>query len=295
MEATSTTSRATGRLMIVGAALLWSTAGAAFKSFSVGGDNWRVALQIGGGRSMVAAVFLLALTGPKALKLGRTGLLTALSYAGTVLCFAVANRMTTAANSIFLQNTGLLYLLILGPWMLKERNRLRDYLAIFSLLGGMAVMLFMDNISSGQMLGNVFAILSGLAYAFTILGLRANREGNPAAPIIYGNLFAALLCLPVFFPLQIGAPRDLALIGYLGVCQLGLSYYLFTRGIRHVKALEAGILAFVEPILNPVWTFVMAGEIPAPWALVGCAIIAGTVVAHTVASAQTPAANPAPE
>ncbi len=274
--------------MVLGAALLWSTAGAAIKYVSVEGDEIRAGLQVAGCRSLIAALTLLPLAGRGALILNRTAGLTAIAYAFTVSSFALANRLTTAANAIFIQDSCLLFLLILGPWMLKEKNRSADYIAIAALLTGLAVLVFMDGAQEDKpmkTLGNAVALLSALAFALTIAGLRANRNGNPAAPVIWGNFLATAMCLPAFYPFALATPRNAAAVIYLGIFQLGLSYFLFSRGIRRLNAVEATIISFVEPVLNPVWTYLLCREVPGPWAILGCAIIAVTVLAHSLVSA----------
>ncbi len=273
--------------MILAAALLWSTAGAAIKWVSTSGDEIHTGLQIAAGRSLVAGLLLALLCGRAALSLNRRAMLTSVAYAATVSSFALANRLTTAANAIFIQDSGLIFILALGPWFLKEKNHLRDYVAIAALLAGLAVLVFMDGAQADKpqkLLGNIVALFSALTFALTIVGLRANREGNPATPVLYGNLLAVLICLPACFPLVVTTPQDFACIGYLGIFQLGLSYFLFSRGVRHISALEASILLFLEPVLNPVWTYLVCGEVPGPWAITGCVMIGATVLIHTVVS-----------
>ncbi|MCX7804161.1 MAG: DMT family transporter [Planctomycetota bacterium] len=277
-----------GRAMVLGAALLWSTAGAAIKYVSVEGSEIRAGLQIAGCRSLIAGLALLPLAGRGVLRLDRTAGVTAIAYAFTVTSFALANRLTTAANAIFIQDSGLLFLLILGPWLLKEKNRAADYAAIVALLAGLAILVFMDGAEEDKpmkALGNVVALFSALTFALTIAGLRANREGNPATPVIWGNFLAAAMCAPAFYPFMLATPRNAAAVAYLGVFQLGLSYFLFSRGIRRLSAVEAAIVSFVEPVLNPVWTYLLCNEIPGHWALLGCAVIAFTVLTHSVVSA----------
>jgi drug/metabolite transporter (DMT)-like permease len=253
------------RLYLLAAAVLWSTAGAAVKLSTL--SAW----QLASGRSLVAAL-VLALAIPAGRRfLSWRGLAAAVAYAATVVLFILANKLTTSANAIFLQDTAPLYVLLLSPLLLRERPSRSELAAVPVFLLGLSLF-FLDQLNPGQLWGNVIALGSGLAFALCILGLRAvGAEGS--AVLVWGNLIAgASVLLPA-----LGGPKpttlDIGLVVFLGVFQLGLAYALFQRGLRETPAVEASLLILLEPVLNPVWTFVFAGERPGPWALVGGTII----------------------
>lgn len=263
------------RLQILLAALLWSTAGAAIKRCGL--EGW----QIAGGRSLVAGLFLLAFVPATRRRANAQILWVAVAYAFTVALFVNATKLTTAANAIFIQDTAPVWVLLLSPWLLREKPTRGELMSVPVYAVGLS-MFFLDDLSSGQVTGNLVALASGIAFAFTIVGLRKLREEAPAG-LAWGNLFAALLALPF----AIGGPSpsglDLALVGYLGIFQLGLSYLFFTRGLMGTPAVEASLLVLLEPVLNPVWTFFATGERPGPWALLGGAIVLGATAWRTVA------------
>ncbi len=277
------------RLQIVGAAVLWSTGGAAMKLTGLSG--W----QLAGGRSLLAAAFiLLAFPAARAMP-DRRVLAAAVAYAGTVVLFAVANRLTTAANAIFIQDVAPLWVVLLSPALLRERPTRGELLSI-PLYGAGLVLFFLDDLSAGQLAGNVVALGSGLAFAFCIVGLRRVR-GDAIAAVSWGNVVAAAAALPLWPSGPTAAPRDLALLAYLGVFQLGLAYALFARGVQRTPAVEASLLCLLEPVLNPVWTFLLIGERPGPWALAGGGIVLGVTAVRTLLAALSsrgPAAVPPP-
>ncbi|HEY6097879.1 MAG TPA: DMT family transporter, partial [Anaeromyxobacter sp.] len=263
------------RFLILAAALLWSTAGAAIKSMGL--DGW----QIAGGRSLVAGLFLLA-----TVREGRAWptlpvLGVSVAYAFTTVLFVLATKLTTAANAIFIQDTAPLWVLLLSPFLLGERPTRGELLAV-PIYGAGLGLFFLDELTSGQVLGNVVAALSGVAFAFCIVGLRRLRHDGPAA-LFWGNVLAAAATLPLWTRGPAATSLDLALVAYLGVFQLGLSYLAFTRGIRGTPAIEASLLVLLEPVLNPIWTFLFAGERPGPWALAGGAVVLGATAWRTVA------------
>lgn len=266
---------ATSRLQLIGAALLFSTGGAAIKATAF--EGW----QIAGLRSGIAALALLLLIPAARRGWNRRVLLVGLAYAATMILFVLANRMTTAANTIFLQSTAPLYILLLGPLLLGEKIRVRD--AVF--MGAVGVGLSCFFIGTEAPLatapdparGNVLAALAGVTWAFTVMGLRwMGREegGGHALPtVVAGNLIACLVAVPWALPLPAVGAADIAIIGYLGVFQIGLAYLLLTRGIQRVGAFEASILLLAEPAFNPVWAWLLHGEVPGPWAALGGALI----------------------
>lgn len=272
------------RLLILGAAALWSTAGAAIKSCGL--DAW----QIAGGRSLVAALVISALFRTARVRPDRRILPVAAAYAATVLLFVVATKLTTAANAIFIQDVAPLWVMLLSTRLLGERPTRGELCAAPFFLGGM-VLFFLDHISAGQRVGNLVALASGVTFALCILGLRRLRESGADAAAAWGNLLAVACAAPLAVRGPGPTAQDLAIVAFLGVFQLGLAYALFARGLRGVSAVEASLLMLLEPVLNPVWTFLVAGERPGPWAIAGGGVVLAATVWRTVASGPSP--NPA--
>ena len=267
--------RRTGPWLILAAATLWSTAGAAIKLCQLSG--W----QINFGRSAVAALFLAALFPDTRRRPDRGVAAVAVAYAFTVLLFVLANKATTSANAIFLQDTAPLWVLLLSPMLLHERPSRGELLSAPLFLVGL-LLFFLDRLSPGQAVGNAIAVASGVAFALCILGLRKLGARNVGA-IVWGNALAALISLPMALRGPAPTARDMGIVLFLGLFQLGASYALFARGVRHTPAVEASLLALVEPVLNPVWTYLLAGERPGPWAVRGGAIILAATLWRTLA------------
>jgi drug/metabolite transporter, DME family len=278
--------RRAGPWLVLGAATLWSTAGAAIKLCGLSG--WQINL----GRSLIAALVLALLFRDARRRPDRGVLWVAVAYAFTVLLFVLANKATTSANAIFLQDTAPVWVLLLSPWLLHERPGRSELLSVPLFLVGLTLF-FLDQLSPGQAVGNVIALASGVAFALCILGLRKLGHRNVGA-IVWGNLIAALLSLPMALRGPSPTVRDLGLVVFLGVFQLGLSYGLFARGLRHTPAVEASLLALVEPVLNPVWTFLFTGERPGPWAVRGGVIILVATLWRTLAPWFEARRGPAP-
>jgi drug/metabolite transporter, DME family len=257
--------RRSGPWLILAAATLWSTGGAAIKLCTL--SAWEISL----GRSLVAAVVLwLFMPGARSRPTRGTWAVAA-AYAVTVVLFTVANKLTTSANAIFLQDTAPLYVLLLSPLLLGERPSRGELLSVPLFLVGL-LLFFRDQLTPGQLSGNLIALASGVSFALAILGLRRLRGGNAPA-VLLGNLLAGAASLPGAVGGTPATSRDLAILLFLGVFQLGLSYALFARGVRSTPATEASLLALVEPVLNPVWTFFFTGERPGPWALAGGSLV----------------------
>ncbi len=262
------------RLLLLAAAVLWSTAGAAIKFSAL--DGW----QISGGRSLIAGVFLLLAVREARVRPTLRSLLVGVAYAFTVILFVLATKLTTAANAIFIQDAAPVFVLLLSPWLLREVPTRGELLSLPIYAVGLGLF-FLDELSPGQALGNALALGSGVAFAFSIVGLRLLRHEGPAA-LAQGNLLAALVALPVGAFGAAPRPVDLALVAYLGVFQLGLAYLCFSRGLLRTPAVEASLLVLLEPVLNPIWTFLATGERPGPWAVAGGAIVLGATVWRTL-------------
>lgn len=270
-------------LMILGAAVLFSTGGAAFKlcSFS--------AMHVAGLRALVAALLLFAVM-PQSRRIGRPALLMLIPYVGATLPFVWANKLTTAANAIFLQSTSPLWVMLLAPWLLGEKARARD----LAVLGAIAVGITMCALGAEKSLtapdpdlGNVIALASGLAFGLLMLGFRwLGRRGRDeqASVVAWGNVAAALIACSLSGGLPQGDVADWLVILYLGLFQVGLAYLLLVRGTAQVPALQASLLLMAEPALNPVWAFLVLRENPGLWPICGGALIVGAVVLRNLRS-----------
>ena len=223
----------------MGAALLFSTGGAAIKSTAL--TSWQTA----GFRSLVAALVLMSLL-PEARRLGSwRSWVAGLAYAATLVLFVHSTKLTTSANAIFLQASAPAYMLFFGPLLLKERIQRLDIWVTILLAIGMALFFVgTENplaTAPNPALGNVYAALSGLAWALSLTGLRWQGKDNLAV-VVAGNLLAFLFCLPGAIPVARVAAADVGVILYLGAIQIGLAYWLLSRGLRQVRAFEASLL-----------------------------------------------------
>jgi len=264
------------RLQLVLAAVCFSTAGAAIKWCAFG------AWQIAAFRALVAMGAIVVLI-PEARRrwTWRVGLV-GLAYAAAGLLFVFANKLTTAANTVFLQATNPLFVVALAPLLLRERVHAAD-LAFMAVLGAGLALLFVGGdrrfaTAPDPVLGNVLAAGSAVAWAFTVTGYRwlarqARDHGPVASAAACGNLLVFLVSVPGALPLAAGRAGDWLAVLYLGVFQLGLAYVFLSRAITRVPALEASLFLLVEPVLSPVWAWWVHGETPGPLALVGGAVI----------------------
>src|ERR687885_310306 len=270
-------------LFVLAAALLWSTGGLFIKATPLD------AFQLSFGRSLFAAVTVAVLTRREGFRASGLTLVSSVLYAALLLLFVMANKLTTAANAIFLQYTAPIYVLVLEPLLYKEKFRRADLFAVLACIAGMSLF-FIGKLRPQDVSGNLTALASGLCFAFYILLLRHphTQRVNRASSVIYGNLLLVIACAYAGAgAIQHMTVRDTASVLYLGVVQIGIAYTLFTLGMaRGVRSLDAGIVGYIEPMLNPVWVFLFLGERPSGWAVVGGVIIIAAVLAHTVALAR---------
>jgi drug/metabolite transporter (DMT)-like permease len=286
MRSTNQLSKFPPILFVLFAVLLWSTGGLFIKMITLD------AFVINCGRSLLAALTVAIFTYKKGLKLSPFTLLTSLIYAGILTSFVYATKTTTAANAIFLQYTAPIYILILSPLLLKEKFRALDLLGVVFCLVGMALFFVetpnaQNRMASNMFIGNLVALASGALFGLYFVLLRHPRSlenQNPAISVFYGNILVVVFMLPLVIsnPPQ-PTTNDYLAIFYLGVFQIGVSYLLFTRGIANgVRSFDASIIGFVEPLLNPVWVYLVVKERPNQWAIIGGAVIILTVATHTL-------------
>ena len=281
--------RSTARLELAAAAILFSTGGAAIKAADFTG--WQITCL----RSGIAAIAIWLMTRQARGRWTARHLVVGVAYAACLTLFVLANRLTTAANTIYLQSTAPLYLAILAPWLLREPTRRQD-LAFMAAVGVGLALFFVGvdqpvETAPDPVRGNLLALGSGVSWAFAVCGLRwlassGAGRGSAVAAVVVGNVIASLGALPFALPLGRHDATDWLLVGYLGVFQIALAYVLVTKALEVLPALEASLILLIEPALNPVWAWVFQGERPGVWALVGGGVILGATTIRSVLDAR---------
>ena len=270
--------------LVISAVLLWSTGGLFIKFTSLD------AVTVNFGRALFAAVTVAVFTFRKGLRLNWFTLLPSFLYAATLSSFVYANKNTTAANAIFLQYTAPIYILIFAPLILKEAFRPKDLITVLLCLGGMSLFFLEPDaanaLAKDPFSGNIAGLVSGVCFGLYFITLRHPRSLalNPALSVFYGNVMIVIAMAPFLFldPPSV-TTIDFAAVAYLGIFQIGIAYVLFTNGLaRGVRSLDASIIGFIEPLLNPVWVVLFLGERPSRWAVLGGAIILSGVLLHTL-------------
>ena len=271
---TSSRQRKRALLLLITAAVFWSMGGLLVKSVSIH------PMAIAGVRSGAACLVVLLFLGRPRFTWSIPQIGGALSYAATVTCFVFATKLTTAANAILLEYTAPVYIALFGSWFLGERTRAADWLMMGACLFGMALF-FLDSLAPGQLLGNVFGMMTGLTFAFLAIFLRKQKNTSNLESILLGNAIVAVIGIP-FLCLDAPDAPELSWLLILGALQLGLPYVLYAKAIRHVTALDSILIPIIEPILNPLWVFLLIGERPGPWAVVGGVIVLLAVTVRSV-------------
>lgn len=268
--------RRTGVLFVFIAAVLYSIGGLCIKVIPWSG------LSINSGRNMVALLvigsyLLLARHRPK---LNRWVLLGSLCVCGTNMLFTVANKMTTAANTIVLQFTAPIFVIVLSVLFWHKKPSRLDLGACGVVLLGV-LCFFVDSLEAGDMLGNVLALLSGLSYAGVFL-LQDLPDSDPISSVFWGDVVSVITGLPFLLQETEFTSTALTSLVILGAFQVGLAYILLTIGLRTTPAVTACLVSGIEPVLNPVLVAVFYHETIGPLSLVGAVIVVGSVVGYNL-------------
>ena len=259
-------------------ALLWSTSGVLVKAL-----DWQPISILAGRGIFTSIVFLLYMRRlPK--NISRWTLLAAGGSIATQFLFITSTKLTTAANSIFLQYTAPIYVVLLGYWLLREKPSRSDWFAMGIIFLGM-FLFFGDQLSPDGFYGNILAVISGVTSAVMVVSFRAQKDATPEDSILIASVVMAIIGFPSIMK-ETWTVTNWSIVAYLGIFQIGLAFILFTKGIRHIPALEANLIGTLEPVLNPVWVFFFLGEWMGRFALLGGLVVLAGVIVSTVGSAQ---------
>ena len=274
----SLTERQKATLLLILCAILWSTSGVFVKAL-----DWGPVAILAGRGIFTSIVFLLYMRRlPKKVTLWT--LLAAGGSIATQFLFITSTKLTTAANSIFLQYTAPIYVIPLGYWLLREKPSRTDWTAMGLIFLGM-ILFFGDQLSPDGFYGNILAVLSGVTSAIMMVSFRAQKDATPEDSILIASLIIAVFG----FPFILKEPQTVInwlSIAYLGVFQIGLAFILFTKGIKHIPALEANLIGTLEPVFNPVWVYLFLDEAMGRYALFGGLVVLTGVIVSAVGSAQ---------
>ena len=262
-----------GMIQIIICSVLWSTGGIFIKLIP-----WN-AMALSGARSLIAALAVLVSIKLMhlELKFNKRTVSIAVALAGTLLFFVLSTKLTTAANAIVLQYSAPVLILLYYAVFKKKRFKRTDYTVVLLTLGGI-VLFFLDGLSGGSVIGNITGLLGGIFFAGVFINSGEADESTRFSGIFQGQLLTAIIGLP--FAAAFDTPitgQTILLVVLLGIFQLGLPYALYAVALKNCPPLTASLIAIIEPLLNPVWVFLFAGEVPGMWSLIGAVIVLASV------------------
>lgn len=259
-------------------AALWSIAGIFIKLIP-----WN-SIVIAGLRSLIAGFVMFVYMRARGIGFtaDRRSLAGGAALCLTLTCFVAANKLTTAANSIVLQFTAPMFIVVFSALFLKKRFSRADVLAVVLTMAGISLFFF-DQLTPGHLAGNCVAIFAGMAFACYYMSLEGASESQRMSAILIAHGLTFLVGLPFTFvyPPELSA-APVACILVLGVVQLGIPYVLLGRASGACPPLACSLLGAVEPLLNPVWVFIFDGEAPGLWALIGGVVVVATITVWCV-------------
>lgn len=267
-----------GRLFILAAAVMWSTNGLFVKStvFADWPQDTRGTLL-----AFYRALFagLLVLPAVRKPRFDVRLVPMALAFTGMNVAFLQSMTLTTAANAIWLQSTAPLWVFLFGLTLYRDVRDPRDLIPLaFGLAGAATILSFelrANSVDSRAGIGVLLGLLSGIFYAGVVVSMRRLRGEEGTFLVAVNHLAAAAILAPYCLWLrQSVSPYQFVVLAAFGFFQMGVPYLLFARGLREVSSQEGAAIALLEPVLVPIWVYLVpGGERPAPWTIAGAALI----------------------
>ena len=271
-----------GTLFVFLAALLYSIGGLCMKVIPWNG------MAINGARTAIALVviggYLAVVKHP--LRLNRWVMFGAVCVFGATALFSVANKLTTAANAIVLQFTAPIFVMLFSSLFFHRKPSKLDLGACALVFGGI-VFFFVDSLSAGGTAGNLLALCSGVAYAGVFM-LNDMPDSDAISSVFWGDVISAVTGLPFLFRESDFSVVPMVSLVILGVFQVAVAYILLTIGLKTTPSVTASLVSGIEPVLNPILVAVFYGEKMGTLALVGAAVVIGSVVGYNILRQRQP-------
>ncbi len=255
-----------GRLLVLLAGILWSLAGVFIKSLDLH------PLTIVFYRSLFAAIFFSLFSNRKSWKISAPLLVSVASYTAAISSFVWANKLTTAANAIILQYTAPIFVFLFVRFLFGERLSKINVIALFLGMAGVGI-IFAGSAGQPDAIGVIVAVLSGFLFSVYMTNLRFLREFNPVNLTFLNNLVCCMTLLPLVKSQLALSPGEFLALAIMGVVQLGIPYFLFSKGLEQLSLQEASLIVLIEPVLNPIWVALRVAEVPSLATIVGGAVI----------------------
>jgi len=278
------TAYVTGIILIVSSTFFLSLAGVIVRALSV--DEWTIVFWRSAFMTLTMLILMAFLKRGRIAsafrEAGRAGLYSGIAIGLAIICYIFSISRTTVANTLVLVAAAPLFAAALGMVMLKERVTPRTWTAIAVACGGIALM-FLERMGTGELFGNLLAIVAAVLYAFSIVVMRGSGEVNLIPAICIAGIVSAAITLP-YADFASVPVRDMSILAAMGVGQMGLGLVLFVFGAQRLPPAETALLALTETILAPLWVWLSINEVPSDWALIGGGILFAAVLANTALS-----------
>ena len=273
--------------LMVAAPVLWSTAGVVTRHVERAGAIEQVFWRSFFAFSLVSVFLSIKGKNPvKAVRAaGLAGLFSGAMWAIMFTAFVIALSLTTTANALVVMSIAPLLTVACARIVLTDPIALRTWLAALAAMAGIAIMFSASSASVDRhAAGMLVALVIPVASALNVVALRKHSARIDLIPaVMLGAGLSALAALPFALPVS-ASGRDLALLAFLGVFQLGLPCMFLVMASRALYAPEIALIGLLEVVLGPLWAWLGVGETPAHSTLIGGALVLTALAGNELAA-----------
>lgn len=282
---TSPRDRRMGMLLVLGSALVWSFGGALARYLETT-DSWAIVFW----RSLYGAGFLLAFSiwryGAKSaaqnfVKMGIPGIAVGLCFTTASISFVVALKYTTVANILLVQAGGPLIAASLAFFLFREKVSLATWAAIALVIFGIGVMVSDSFNGRVSPIGDTLALVIALVFAVATVITRRFSHVEMVPAVTFGITVACIIAFFNVTEFKVSS-FDMMVLFAFGAINLGGGLAMFVGGARLIPAAIASIIGTAEPVLGPVWAWLVHGETPSTLAIIGGLIVIAALIGHSI-------------
>ena len=203
--------------------------------------------------------------------IGKIGILYAILYAITHVCFVYSIQNTSVANTLVLIAAAPIFAAIFSVFILKEIPNFFTWIIILISLVGMIIIGWGSYTTSG-IFGDLMALIVALGMGFSMVLVRFYKDVDLVPACLIGCIIAALYAIPFDINFNLNSNQIILLLSMCLII-LPIPFMILTIAPKYAPAHEVALIFLMESVLGTAWVWFIIQEVPPLNTIIGGVIL----------------------